>query len=443
MLRYQREPIAYVERCAERYGPVFALRLPFVGSLVAAVDPVDVATILTGAPERFPQGPAGSPIAPVMGERAMMFATGRQHRRQRQTLWPAFHGELVERWGGMMAAVAEAELARVPLHEPFAALPVARRIAVTAICRMVFGSIDPHSFARICDQVGRRDDPRLVLMLRFPTLWRRGGRLNPGAPLKRRRDELNRLLLHEIALRRRAAADGVDARDDALSLLVTARDEQGVPLSDAEVRDQLVGLLVVGHETTAAALAWALERLSRCSEARERLTQELAGDARGDAYLDAFVNETLRLRPPLLDAVRTTTTPLDLGAYRVPAGTVVSAMCAIAQRRGNVWEDPLAFRPERFLDGRPTPGVFAPFGGGPRRCIAASVSTLLLRTVLRVAVARATVTDAPGPEEPARLYGLSLLPARGARVTLRPRTGARHSTRSSSISGGRVASQLG
>jgi len=439
MLRYQREPIAYVEACTRRYGPVFTLRLPFVGPMVAAVAPDDVQAILARAPDRFPDGPDSSPLAPIMGESAMVFATGATHRRQRRLLWPAFHGSLVARMGEQMATIAQTELARLPVGEPVATLPVARRIAVAVVCELAFGSIEPLSFARLRDEVGRRDDPRLVLMLLFPTLWRRGGRLNPGRTLKRRRDTVNRLLREQIALRRAVPPEGQE-RGDVLSLLVAARDERGDALTAAEIRDQLVGLFVVGHETMAAALAWALERVSRAPAVRERLVDELAADR--TEYLDAIVNETLRLRPPLLDAARTTSAPLELGGHPIPPGTVVSAMCAVAQRRGDLWEDPLAFRPERFLGGRPALGAFAPFGGGPRRCIAAAVSTLLMQTVVRVALERATLTAAPGPEERARLYGLSLLPSRGGRVVLRRPRGA-HSTRSSSISGGRVASQLG
>src|SRR5215213_110587 len=438
IIRYQREPLTYVEACVQRYGPVFTMRLPLLGTVVAAVDPDDVHAILTHAPERFPDGPDSSPIAPIMGEKAMMFATGATHRRQRRTLLSAFHGGLAARWSERMTRVTEVELARLPRNEPVASLPATRRIALEVICRLALGTMDPFDFALLRDEVGRRDDPRLALMLLFPTLWRRGGRLNPGGPLKRRRDTVNRLLLRQIALRRAAPDDGQEC-DDVLSVLVAARDELGRPLADAEIRDQLVGLVLAGHETTAAALSWALERISRSPQVCERLSAELAG-GRTD-YLDAVVRETLRLRPPILDVLRTTTVPVELGSHRIPPGMSVSAVCAVAQRSSEVWEEPLAFRPERFLGDKPAPYAFAPFGGGVRRCIAASLATLLMQVVVRTAVERAAVTAAPGPEEQPRVYGLSLLPSRGGRVVLCPR-GA-HSTRNSSISGERVASQLG
>jgi cytochrome P450 family 135 len=445
MLRYQREPLAYVEACVERYGPVFTMRLPFLGTSVAAVDPADVKTILTEAPERFPRAQGQSPLTPMVGEHATMFVTGEEHRHQRRTMLGVYSGGIAARWGVAIERIAEEEIVRLPLGEPIALLPAARRIAFGVICRTVIGEVDPRHFATMREEVGRSDDPRLALMLLAPTLWNRGGRLNPGGSMRRRRDTLNRLLFEEIARRRRALAGAgeLDRRDDVLSLLVGADDAQGRPLSDLEIRDQLVGLVILGHEITSAGLVWPFERLARLPHVRERLEAELA--AGDETYLEAVVHETLRVRSPILDAPRTATKPIELGGYTVPPGLVVSAMCAVAQRRPEVWEDPLSFRPERFLGDRPAPYAFTPYGGGVRRCVAASLTTLLMQTVVRLVVERMTVTLAPGPEEKSRLYGLSLLPSRGGQVVLRSRGRGRaaHSTRSSSSSGARVASQLG
>ena len=438
MLRYQREPLAYVEACARRYGPVFTMRLPFLGTSVAAVDPADVKTILTEAPERFPRAQGQSPLTPMVGEHATMFVTGEAHRHQRKTMLGVYSGGIAARWGAALERIAEEEIATLPLGEPVALLPAARRIAFGAICRTVIGEVDPRVDATMREEGGRSDDPRLALMLIAPTLWDRGGRLNPGRSMRRRRDTLNRLLFEEIA-RRRALVGQLDERDDVLSLLVGSRDACGEPLSDLEIRDQLVGLVILGHEITSAGLVWPFERLARVPRVRERLEEELAaGDG---AYLEAVVQETLRVRSPILDAPRTATEPIELGGYTVPTGLVVSAMCAVTQRNPDVWEDPLAFKPERFLGDRPAPYAFTPYGGGVRRCVAASLTTLLMKTVVRLVVERMTVTAPDGPEERSRLYGLALLPSRGGRVVLRPRRA--HSTRSSSISGARVASQLG
>jgi cytochrome P450 len=448
MLRYQREPLTYVEGCARRYGPVFTMRLPFLGTSIAAVAPLDVRTILTQVPERFPSAQGSSPLTPMVGDHATMFVTGDAHRHQRRTMLGVFSGGIAARWGAAIERIAEAELRRIPLTgEPVALLPAARRIAFGVICRATLGELDPRDFAIMREEVGRSDDPRLAMMLLAPSLWDRPGRLNPARSMRRRRETLNHLLFEEIA-RRRAQAHELDARDDVLSLLVNAHDTRGDPLTDLEIRDQLVGLVILGHEITSAGIAWPFERLSRVPAVRERLEAELAnGDER---YLEAVVHETLRIRSPILDAPRTTTEPVELGGYSIPPGLVVSAMCAVTQRNPEVWEDPLAFAPERFLGDRPAPYAFTPYGGGVRRCIAASLTMLLMQTVVRLLVERATVTAAPGPEERSRLYGLALLPSRGARVVLTPRPRrstpprpSAHSTRSSSIKGGRVASQLG
>lgn len=431
-IRYSIDPIAYVEACAARYGPVFTLRLPIAGRFVAAVDPCDVHTILTRLPDRFPGAAQGSALTPLVGESAMMFATGATHRRQRRALRPVFHRGVTDCWRAQLEPIAQAELGRLPLGQPVPLLPAMRRIALEGVCRLAFGSARPDRYRLLREEVGRGYDARLVLMLLWPTLWSRGGRLNPGLALKRRRDAANRLLLEAIAQRRAEPPSDVDA----LSLLVAARDEDGLLLTDAEVRDQLIGLVLVGHETTASALAWTLERLSRTPQAARRLAEELA--AGRDEYLDAVIRESLRLRPPLMDAPRTTPAGFELSGRRIPAGTVVSAMLALAHRDAAQWDDPLAFRPERFLDGRSLPHAFVPFGGGARRCLAVAYSTLLMHVVVRVALARAVPTPAAGPEERLRPAGATLVPSRGARVVLR-----RHSVRSSSINGGRAASRLG
>jgi cytochrome P450 len=450
LCRYQLDPLAYVEACAARYGSVFTLRMHVVGTFVAVVDPADVQTVLADAPDRFPGEQDSSPLTPLAGETAMMFATGATHRAQRKVLLPAFHGELSERWSARVAALTARELRRVPFGRPTPMLLAMRRLVLEALCELLFGADDDaRRAARLREEVGRRYDARLLLMILFPTLWSRGGRLNPGLALKRRRDAANRLLLEQISRRRaamagKARAGHADAeRDDALSLLVSARDEHGRPLSDAHIRDQLITLVMVGHETTATALAWMLERLSRTPAALARATAAAhaadAGDAGEIAYLDAVVRESLRARPSLMDAPRTTAGEIRLGGHRIPPGTHVSAMLAAMHRREDVWKEPDAFMPERFLDGSAPARAFAPFGGGPRRCLASAFSLLLMRVVLQTTLRCAALAPAPGREEVARLSRIALVPSRGARVVLHPP----HSARSSSISAGRVVSQLG
>jgi cytochrome P450 len=253
-------------------------------------------------------------------------------------------------------------------------------------------------------------------VLFLPTLTRRRGPLNPARTFLARRAEVQRLLDEEIA--RRAASP---PRDDVLSLLLDARDEDGAPLDHAALRDELMGLLVAGHETTATGLAWAFERVSRTPEVDQRRAAE------DRAYLEAVVNETLRTRPPVIDAVRTAATDTQLAGRPVPGGTPVSAMFSLTHRRADLWPEPLEFQPERFLDGKPLPYAYTPFGGGIRRCIGASLAMLELRTVLQTALRRLTIDAAPGRPEHMRLSGVTLIPSRGGRVVLRGTPAARAS----------------
>lgn len=417
LARYQLAPIGFMEACAERYGSTFTLRMHGLGEVVVVTEPADVRTVLASAPKRFAGDMAVRMFEPIMGPSALMFASGTAHERQRQVLQPAFHRNLVERWGARVAAIAEAELATLPTDVPVAMREPMRRIAFEVICRLVLGLDEPRRQAELRDALGRGLGPELALLASFPTLWRREGPLNPGRGLKRRRDAIHRLLLELIVARRADPRRG--ERDDALSLLVDARDETGARMSDRELRDQLVGLLLAGHDTTAAMLAWTVERISRAPHAQARLARELA-DGGGD-YLDATIREALRARPSVVDVPRTTADEIELGGHRIPPGTVVNAMLTLTHRRADLWQRPLDFRPERFLAGRPVPYSYVPFGGGVRRCIGGALATLQLRVVVAATVGRFVLHPGDWPDEAARLVGMTLIPAKGGRVILRRR----------------------
>jgi cytochrome P450 len=421
LLRCQADFAGYLDACVARHGPLFTLRMPPFEAFVAATEPQDVERILTGTTTRFEPGAASAILEPLVGRENLILSAGPAHMRQRKALSPAFHGGLGERWEQPIAEIAARRLAQVPLGQPIAMREPMRAIALDVICLILFGA-DAAEHAALRDEVARGLDPRIVVLLWFPTLWRRHGRLNPAWPHQRRRAYIHALVHEQIA--RRRADPALAEREDVLSRLVAARDERGRPLSDAELRDQLLALLMAGHETTANSLTWAFERLSRTPRAERRLAEEIAHDERGGAYLDAVVSETLRTRPSVIDAVRTATSELELSGYPIPPGTVVSAMLTAMHRRGDLWEDPLAFRPERFLDGRAAPYAYAPFGGGVRHCIGASLSLVELRTVLRTAVRSYEIAAAPGREERMRLTGITLTPSRGGRVVLRRRADA-------------------
>jgi cytochrome P450 family 135 len=419
LARYQVAPIGFMEACAARYGSVFTLRMHGIGDVVVVTDPADIRTVLTRAADRFVDHATVRVFEPIVGPSALMLSTGAAHERQRQALQPAFQRRVVERWSSRIAAIAEAELGRLPVGRPVAMHEPMRRIALGVICELVLGIDEPRRRAQLRAAIHRRLGPELVLLSCFPTLWRRDGRLNPGRRLKRDRDMVHRMLLSQIVARR---ADPRRAkRDDALSLFVGARDDPAeVRLGDLELRDQLVALLLAGHDTTAASLAWALELISRAPSAQARLVREL-DDGGETEYLSATIRETLRVRPSVVDVPRTTVAELQLGDHRIPPGTRVNAVLALGQRRADLWDRPLEFRPERFLDGRPVPYAFVPFGGGNRGCIAAALATLQLQVVLRAVLRRFVVQPGPWPHERARLAGVTLVPAHGARMILRLR----------------------
>jgi cytochrome P450 len=414
--RFNRDFLGFMEDCVARYGDTFTIR-PFpYDRFVVATAPADVEAVLTDR-ERFAGGDAAGLIEPVVGRYSVILASGQTHMRQRKRLLAPFHGEHVAKWAQRIEALAADELDALPVGRPVQLRPVMQRITFSVICHIVFGLTDPARIERFQRAVARMMDPRLSALLFFPSLLRRRGPLNPARPFLTRRDAVDALIGRLIAERR--ADPGHKDRDDVLSLLMAARHEDGTALSDRELRDELMGLLIAGHETTATGLAWAAERLARNPAAQQRLAAEL-DSADKPVYLDAVIQETLRLRPPVIDAVRTTVTETELGGHRIARDTIVSAMFTVTHRRADVWPEPLAFKPERFLDGRPAPYSYTPFGGGIRRCVGATLANFEMRIVLTALLRRFRLEAASSRDEAIRLAGITLIPARGATVILEP-----------------------
>lgn len=419
LVRTQKDYVGYMSECAVRYGPVFSLRVHPYDRLVVVTRPEDLETVYRKLPERFvPTLAPALVLGPILGSTSMFMATGAMHRRQRKLVRPALRGNLIVRWGERMRALASEELKALPTGTPVGMRQPMRDITLNVICRLVFGVDSQHRFKVLRDDIAGGVDYRLALLLWFPSLWQRNGHLNPLRDLRQRRMRLLRMMAEQIAIHR--ADPHLERRDDALAMMIQARDDDGHPLSQQELCDQLLTLLAAGNESTAVALAWALERLSRNPEALDRLTSEL--DEGGEQYLDAVVKETLRTRPPVLDAVRTATEDVTLGDFRIRKGTMVSAAFTVTHNLPDLWSDPGAFRPERFLDSRPVAYSYSPFGGGVRRCIGASLGELEMRIVLAETLRQFRVQPVPGPEEKIRLHGLTLVPSRGAQVVLQRRS---------------------
>jgi cytochrome P450 family 135 len=418
--RFIREPIAYLTRLQRRHGDVFTVPFPFLGRIVYFAHPDAIKEIFTGDPALFHSGEAVEPIlGPVVGPNSVFVLDDDEHLRERKLLLPPFHGERVRTYADTFAAIAAREVERWPVGRPFELRERMQLITLEAILRTVFGISDEAVIARFQEglpAMGRWGN----LVVWFPGLRIERDRFGPWARFVRAREEVYKLVYAEID---RAQADpALDERDDVLALLLRARREDGSAMSREELRDELMTVIAAGHETTATGLAWFFERVLRHPEVEERLREEIAaGD--GDDYLDATVREVLRLRPVILDVVRRLTRPATIAGCDLPAGAGVVAAVALVQRRGEIYPDPEAFRPERFLEGSQAATKYSwiPFGGGVRRCIGAAFAQLELKVMARTMLehARLTVPDAR-PERP-RSAHVSSIPARGARVVLEER----------------------
>jgi cytochrome P450 len=415
-------PIWFMQMARRRYGDVFTIRPYAFGDVVVLADPEHIKDVFTGDRDVFAAGSANAAMAPVLGSHSLLTLDGERHLRQRKLMLPPFHGEAVRRYRERIERITEVELAGWPTGAPFPIRPRMQSITLEVILRAVIGVSDPRRLARLRELLPMLLDFSVLDMWAiwlFPRLL--NTRLVRRVPAVRVRPEVDRLLCEEIEAHRADPA----GHDDILALLISARDVDGEPLSNENLLDQIITLLLAGHETTTTGLAWALERLTRHPAALGRLQQEL--DAGEEGYLDAVVNETLRVRPVIDGVWRKLTAPAVIAGRRLPAGTLVFPAIVLVQTSRHAFPDPEAFRPERFLDGSPPPYTFIPFGGGMRRCIGAAFAVMEMKTVLSTMLARVELT-APDPRpEPPRSHHVTQIPARGGRVMATPRITGRHS----------------
>jgi len=416
VLAYARDPLGFLIGFQRRYGDVFRVSFPFYKDLTYVADPALVKQLFTTPPERVHAGEANATVLePALGPHSVLTLDEAPHMRQRKLLLPPFHGERIERYGELMREVTLAEMESWPVGEPFALRPHTQRITLAVIMRAVFGVHDEARLARF-EALIERFAGRLSLVTALPPLRRSYGRWSPWARFLKAREALDEFIYEEIALRRAENAAEGEEPEDVLSLLLSARHEDGSPMSDAELRDELVTILAAGHETTATGLAWAIERLLRNPEVLGRLRESLA--AGEDGYLEATIKETLRARPVIVDVARKLTEPLEIGGYELPANTYLMAAIAALHYREDLFPEPRRFRPERFLEDRADSYAWIPFGGGVRRCIGAAFAEYEMRVVLRAILERAELS-APDPRpEKVKVRNITLAPGRGTQVRL-------------------------
>ena len=408
LLRFRHWFHPYLHR---RYGDVFTVRLvPGGRPLVFFTRPEHAKEIFAGDPEVFHAGKANAILGPIMGEHALLLQDSGEHKRARKLLMPAFNGHALRGYEALVTELAREEVGRWSPGQEFRALDRMNALTLEVILRVVFGVTDEARLAELRPRVNATVDisPAVLLGWGYPKLQRFG----PWKRTVQNQHELDRLIYAEIRERRRAP--DLHERTDVLSRLILVRDgEDGTDaLDDSELRDQLVTLLLAGHETTATALAWALHELGRHPDLLARSRE--AARTGDDAWLDAVLKESMRLHPVIPMVVRTLMKPATVGGWDLPAGATVGPSIIVSHGREDNHPDPEVFRPERFVGQNPPTNTWIPFGGGVRRCIGAGFSLMEGVAVLREVLTAYDVT-AVGDDRP-RVRNITSVPRRGARI---------------------------
>jgi cytochrome P450 family 135 len=413
-------PLPFMTGARRRYGDTFTLRIRRGRPWVFLSDPEDVGRVLTITPElvRAGAGEANALLGPLLGPRSVMLLDEPEHMTHRRFLLPSFHGERMRGYGEMMVEVARAEIARWPVGEPFALWPRMQAISNEVVMRATFGSTEGEQMKRLRVLLGRltdwlNDSSRLTLLATFGSRW-----LARNARFREVLAPVETALLEEV--RRRRGTPGRPQDEGILSLLEQAYDENGTPMTDQELRDELITLLSDGP--TATSLSWAFERLLRHPEKLHRLREEvLAGTE--ETYVDAVVKEILRLCPAVPLVMRGLVAPMRLGGYEIPAGTTVAPCIYLVHHREDIYPHPFAFQPERFLGAPPENYTWIPFGSGVRRCVAAAFAQLEMKRVMQTVLQEVELGAAPSSgSQRARRSSVAFAPGDQAPVIVKRRT---------------------
>jgi len=415
----------------DKFGEVWSPRGYVRGQAAVTCHPDHIRSLFTAPPEKVPTLAAESPLRPVLGPNSVLTSNGPRHLRQRKLLLPPFHGEAIARYERMIAEAAEREIGRWSVGRTIALAPRMQAITLDVIMGGVFGI------------EGRPRPGTLEHALRTAIREVLRGSTMPGAKLAEWMNighdepfgltwlglEIPNRCVYAIIRKRRRESD-LEQRTDILSLIMRARTEDGEALTDRELRDELMTLVLAGHETTANQLAWAWERLVRNQDARDRLTAAVRGeDGDAEVVVEATITEAMRVRPVIPVTGRRVSSPWRLGRYGVPAGTPIAASILLLHHREDLYPDPFSFRPERWLEGEPgaptvrKPGTYEwiPFGGGTRRCLGAALAMAEQRVVLSKMAERLDLEAADEKPERPKHRNVTMIPARGGRVVIRAR----------------------
>jgi cytochrome P450 family 135 len=423
LLRFNQRQIEFVFGARRRLGDVFAMRTPEPQPLVVTSLPEDVRSLFTAKPEEAPSLAAESPLRPIVGPNSVLTSLGERHMRQRKLLLPPFHGEAIEHYTAAIAAAAEREIDSWPLDRPFALAPRMQAITLDVIMAGIFG-IDGRPAPRSAEGRLRATIRALVGLSTRPIAQvaelMNVRREEPVGLTRLGRAVIDRRMDAVIARRRREDLEG---RRDILSLLLQEHGEEGEALTDGEIRDELLTLVLAGHETTANSLAWAWERLVRTPDAQERLVEAVRSGEGAEEAVEATITETMRSRPVVPIVGRRVKLPWRLGDYAVAADTPVLISILLLHHREDLYPEPFEFRPERWAERKPGTYEWLPFGGGVRRCLGAALAMAEQRVVLE-AMARRLDLEAADPAPERVLHrNVTMIPRHGARVVVRARRG--------------------
>ena len=417
-------PFEYMEDLERRFGETFRLHFAGIRPFVLFSNPEHIREIFSADPEELYAGESNAVMKPFLGAHSLLMLDGAEHLRQRRLVLGPLHGERMQQYGEQMAQLTHEAIDRWPLGTPFPIHPSFQATTLGIILRTVFGfdtgeRLDAFSEA-VTDFIDSGSTPALL----FRPLRVDLGRWSPWGRFRRAVERVDTLFYAEIHRRR---AEGVGRRADVLSLLMEARDEAGTPLSDVELRDQLLTLLITGHETTATALAWFWHWVLK-DEALHTALREEARAATSPAergarlpLLEATLRETLRLQPVIPTLGRVLQRPMRIGGYDLPAGTRIMASIYLTHRRPSLYPEPERFLPQRFLDVRPSPWEWIPFGGGTRRCVGMAFALYEMKVVLATILSRTLLRRPPGPPVKVVRRGITLSTSQGMPVLLEER----------------------
>lgn len=424
-------PTVYLERCRARYGRRFTIKLLGQSPFVVLSDPDEIKQLFQAPPDVLHPGEGARILEPVVGPNSVILLDEAPHLQQRKLLLPAFHGESMQRLSGLMAELAEAEVASWPRDETVALHPRLQRLTLEIIMRAVFGlerGAQLDALRELLTEILAFGESPLSLI---PPAQRLLAGRGPVARLERTSAQVDELIFELIEERRREASAG----EDVLTLLLGARHEDGSPMSPAELRDELMTALVAGHETTASQLAWGLEQLARAPAVQARVQHELDEDS-DESYLTATIQEIMRRKPVLPNSEpRLVKRPIEIGGITYQPGVVLFASAYLVHHDSAIYPDPYAFRPERFLERPPGTYTWIPFGGGRRRCLGASFALLEMKLVLRAVLTHCELHTASVRPEATQRRGITISPADGARLILHDRLPAAASPVESAASG--------